>query len=238
MLACETGPLLWPRRISPPLSVARRYHPYMLRRLFTLLSALSLLLCVGTWTLLVRSYSAKTTVTFWTSRGLTELAWERGKAWIDNGPQHESERETSRRIQRKAAKLFNEFRPMDEAYRQAKKSGSKSMDELEKMLDDRDFFVVRCFGLQRLSDQLYRQPKTPPFRISASLWSIAAASGILPAVWAIGLPLSWHTRRRRLKRNLCPSCGYDLRATPGRCPECGTKTKIPVASIGGDRRTF
>ena len=51
----------------------------------------------------------------------------------------------------------------------------------------------------------------------------ARGPGWVPPVGLAVVPL-FHLRRRRNPRDSlrCARCGYDLRATPERCPECGT----------------
>jgi hypothetical protein len=53
------------------------------------------------------------------------------------------------------------------------------------------------------------------------LWTWLVMATPLPAV---GIVRHLRTRRRRAL-GLCQVCGYDLRASPTRCPECGTEVQ-------------
>jgi hypothetical protein len=61
----------------------------------------------------------------------------------------------------------------------------------------------------------------PPFLLFRAVgipcWFVVASAATLPGLY---VTRAWRLRSR-LHRGLCLRCGYDLRATPAGCPECG-----------------
>ena len=50
----------------------------------------------------------------------------------------------------------------------------------------------------------------------------------LPAVLLVRQAMMWQRARNDRQNGRCLACGYDLRATPDRCPECGTTVVTPA----------
>jgi len=59
-------------------------------------------------------------------------------------------------------------------------------------------------------------------------WLAATIFAIIPTFAVTRLIRSKRRMRKRAAKDLCLSCGYDLRASPDRCPECGT---VPAGKI-------
>jgi hypothetical protein len=72
------------------------------------------------------------------------------------------------------------------------------------------------FGIGKGSDSL-GMTGTYYGLIGAPVWAVWPLMLLLPIRWII----RDRRRRQRIRNGLCLTCGYDLRATPGRCPECG-----------------
>jgi len=63
---------------------------------------------------------------------------------------------------------------------------------------------------------------------SAPYWFPTFTFGLPPAIWFYIRIKRWQRKQKRIAAGLCGQCGYDLRASPERCPECGAA--CPVAS--------
>jgi hypothetical protein len=59
-------------------------------------------------------------------------------------------------------------------------------------------------------------------RIGLSHWLVALIFLVPPALRVY----RYQKSRRARKLGLCPGCGYDLRASPERCPECGLSRPV------------
>ena len=166
------------------------------RRLFTLASAVSLLLCVAVCVLWVRSWS------YWEawqvqsrSGALYTLSSCRGALYVAVADRR-----------RPGARVATEYMrvPQDRYKIQPPSEGA-----------------FLGFGLDRQhygAVQYATGPASPMSVTSLAVpnWSVMALAALAPAL----------RLRRLLRRprplGRCPRCGYDLRASPGRCPECGT----------------
>src|SRR5204862_866568 len=61
----------------------------------------------------------------------------------------------------------------------------------------------------------------PYYAIVVPHWVFACGLAVVPAGW-----LRRRVVARRQSIGRCGKCGYDLRATPERCPECGTPAGV------------
>lgn len=71
--------------------------------------------------------------------------------------------------------------------------------------------------------------KGGPRGIAVPHWFLALLLAIIPALY-FGAAIR---SRRRHRGGHCPQCGYDLRATPDRCPECGPEIISQKPEISG-----
>ena len=108
-------------------------------------------------------------------------------------------------------------------------------------LHNEEWVTGRSKGIAQFNSERFK------FRFEVDYWNYSTTTSYPPpedrgpiAGWTVGVPFwfvilisapvpcNWlarwarqRKRRRRRQRGICEQCGYDLRATRDRCPECG-----------------
>ena len=187
------------------------------RRLFTLCSAVSLLLCVAVCVLWVRSY-ARADEGYWRRDDLTAGTAETRKVWL------RSARGVAWGL------IYRESTPLGpgdrEYYLDLEVNPFENRWDVTPWPDQtsvprgKGWWSRRGFRFDRDRYRLF-DTTAVELEVGMPYWLLAAVTGGFPAAWL------WdrRRRRRRARPGFCPTCGYDLRASPGRCPECGAAAR-------------
>lgn len=185
------------------------------RHTFTLCAAVSLMLCVVLCVLWVRSYSRPDTIRRkWHTVTLTTYEQRRLELLTGRGSVHARwDREHITASARDVRRLMA-----------AEAGASPLRTSSVTAVPRRDAFPHAArfgFYFHRQSDAWGdaspARSVTTRTTAASPLWPGPLLTAVLPATW---LRHRWR-RGRAVSRGLCLSCGYDLRATPDRCPECG-----------------
>jgi hypothetical protein len=99
------------------------------------------------------------------------------------------------------------------------------------------FFYAAGLGLKIAIERLPNVAGTS-WEVRVPLWLVVVICMVAPAIWEWRYRMGL-SRLFRVRRGLCAVCGYDLRASSGRCPECGSaigavdsgSEKTPTASL-------
>ena len=178
----------------------------MKRRLFNSLSAMSLLLAVSLLTMWIRSYWASEVV-HWglTMQPMVVRLYEIGSA---NGVV------CAGRIQVTAGtpRFVSPPTGWSEGWFRLPKTAASSMG-VERSWAGFGLYSRHTLRQAGLIDD-YKGVQLP-------YWFLTPLAGWLPTVWGVKAKRRWQRERRR-GLGLCLHCGYDLRATADRCPECGS----------------
>ena len=183
----------------------------MRRRFFTLAAAISLALCALATALWVRSYSGSDSVTCrWMTAADAHHTEHRGQEiqWTLGQVRFLIRHDTAYfpgQMTPDAAK------PQWTYFRYGQGHAGWDAPPATDLLSRLGFAIWETGLSTSFSDSSDRVWAAPA-------WLLTVAFAVLPAAWAFGA----YRRRRRRQAGRCTNCGYDLRASGERCPECGS----------------
>jgi hypothetical protein len=175
------------------------------RRLFKILPSLSLLLCAAVVVLWVRSRVVLEQFVLWRR---TDVRWGDVSIWSGAG---ELSLTRSPLYVEGRYRLWLDLRGYEPQVRPILRR------EMQWLLREIRLGASTKFGFMFTGSTDQAQSE---FAVAVTYWLLASISGLPPLLWM------WCVFRRRGQDafGLCPACGYDLRATPQRCPERGAAT--------------